>query len=296
MANPPAIVYVGVPKLLVILRFGCTIHSAPTEAFILRLATSACIVFLICSLAAVALKGPESKPVAEGDYAMLQDGQPVGSHPLEHWRMYLLSDGSFTVDVEIKTVSLPATAEEHLTYTKDMRLTGYDWVMQQSKTESASIHCHFTDTDARCSGKTLNGQSFSTSLAIKAPYSFMPITDEAIFDLPWSFQAMVWQAERSVNHSTPIKMITLGDADTENGTVLKSALDQPFGSFRYVGRDIADIANQKINAHKFEVRGGGNNQVVVLFWFSDSGLLLKMASPDIASSSIILSSYQGPAL
>jgi len=228
---------------------------------------------------------------------VVQDGQQAGmGQTLDHWLMYLLPDGSFKVDVEIKT-DASSKAEEHLTFTKAMRLTGYEWVIgrqQQGKTESGSIRCDFTDSEARCTGKTMNGRTFSTSIAIKAPYAFPPITDEAIFDFPWFLQSMVWQTERSLKRSTSIAMIAMADGDTEYGTVLKSGPQKPFGLFRYLGRDIIEIVSQKINAHKFEVKGGEHDDAVVLFWFSDSGLLLKMTGSAIGGT-IILSRYQGPA-
>ncbi len=265
---------------------------------ILKNGTSLCIAVLVCSLAGRAQKAPESRPIAEGEYSAVQNGQKAGAdQTLDHWLMYLLPDGTFKVDVEIKTDLAPDKAKEHLTFTKAMRLAGYEWVMgmqRKGKTEPASIRCDLTDSQARCAGKTMNGRPFSTSLAISAPYAFLPITDEAIFDFPWSFQSIVWQAERFVNRSTSIAVITLGDGDTENGNVLRGGL--PGWVPRYLGRDIIEIVNQKVNAHKFEVKGGEHDDGVLLFWFSDSGLLLKMtASPEIPAT-IVLSRYQGPAL
>ena len=91
-------------------------------------------------------------------------------------------------------------------------------------------------------------------------------------------------------------MITLGDGDTENGTILKSGPQKPW-LFRYLGRDIIEIVNQKVNAHKFELKGGEHDDAVVLFWFSDAGLLLKMTGPEMGGpTAIVLSRYQGPAL
>jgi hypothetical protein len=257
------------------------------------------VAVMVCSMAAMAQKASESRPIAQGEYSALQTGQKTDEgQKLDHWLMYRLPDGTFKVDVEIKT-DQAAKAEEHLTFTKAMRLAGYQWTMQQEgKTEGASIRCEFTDSKAQCAGKTMNGRSFSTSLAIKAPYVFEPVTDEAIFDFPWVLQAMVWPTERFVNRSSSIAMITMGDGDTEYGTVLESIPQKPFGFFRYLGRDIIEIVIQKVNAHKFEVKGGEHDDEVALFWFSDSGLLLKMAGPEMSGGPIILvlSSYQGPPL
>src|SRR5437016_693125 len=129
---------------------------------IMKDGTSLCIAVLVCSLAATAQKFSEPRPIAQGEYSAVRSGQNADAVQTlgDHWLMYLLPDGTFKVDIEIKTVEAPAKAEEHLTFTKGMRLAGYEWVMgmeQEGKAQSASIRCAFTDSEARCAGKTMNG-------------------------------------------------------------------------------------------------------------------------------------------
>jgi len=259
--------------------------------------TRLCIAVLIGSLAGMAQNAPKSRLIAEGEYSLIQNGQKNGATKiLDHWLMYLLPDGTFKVDIELKT-DPPDKGQEHLTFTKDMRLAGYEWLMQrEGKAEPASIHCDFADSEARCAGKTMNGRPFSTSLAVKAPYFFLWASDNAFFDVAWSFQAMVWQTKRSRDLSTSISVITLGPGDTEYGTVLTS-LPEPYRFSRYLGRDIIEVVSQKVNAHKFEAKGGASGDEDLWSWFSDSGLLLKMTVPATADPlTLVLSSYQGPHL
>ena len=251
------------------------------------------IAVLVCWLAATAQRVPESRLIAQGEYsALLEEKGAVKGRTLDHWLLYQLPDGTFKVDTEIKTVP-PAKAEEHLTFTKAMRLAHYEWLLQphqEGKADLARIRCDFDDAEARCDGRTLKGESFSTSLAIKAPYYLAPITDGPIFDFPWYVQSMIWPVERSVSRSSSISIIMLGHGNTEYGTVLRKVPQKP-GLYRYLGRDVIEIVGQKVKAHKFEIKGDS----VVLFWFSDSGLLLKNTGPD-PGVSFVLSRYEGPAL
>jgi hypothetical protein len=276
---------------------------------------------ILCSvLQGATHKAPEAKLVAQGEYSAIQDGAGSGSGsspqpantgrsgdpaelPLDHWFLYQMPDGTFKVDTEIKTVEAPGHAEEHSTFSKEMKRRTYEWKYErktkeeaQGKSKAAGFHCDFADGEARCAGTTISGRTFSTSLAMQVPYSFMPITDEALFDFPWSFQAMIWQAERSSSRPSSIAMVTFGDAAAENGTVLKS-LPGKFGLVRYLGRDTIEVAKQKVNAHKFEAKSAEHEDGALDFWLSDSGLLLKMKGAGKDSPGIfVLSRYEGPAL
>ena len=274
---------------------------------------------ILCSvLQGATQKTPEAKLVAQGEYSAMQGR--AGSPPqpantgrsgdpgsgsgllLDHWFLYQMPDGTFKVDIEIKTVEEPGHAEEHLTFSKEMKRRTYEWKYERKTKEeaqgskAAAFHCDFADAEVRCAGTTISGRTFSTSLAMQAPYSFMPITDEALFDFPWSFQAMAWQAERSLSRPSSIAMVIFGDAATENGTVLKS-LPGKFGLVRYLGKDTIEVAKRKVNAHKFEAKSAEHEDGAVDFWFSDSGLLLKMKGAGEGSpGTIVLRRYEGPAL
>jgi hypothetical protein len=262
---------------------------------------------ILCSvLQGAKQKAPEARLVAQGEYSVIQDGAGSGSGsevPLDHWALYQMPDGTFKVDIEIKTVQAPSHAEEHLTFSKAMKRRSYEWKYEwkteeepQGKIKTAGFHCDFADAEARCAGTTVSGRAFSTSLAMRGPYSFMPITDEPLFDFPWSFQAMVWQADRASSRPSSIAMLIFGDGATENGTVLKS-LPGKFGLVRYLGKDSIEIAKQKVNAHKFEAKSAEHEDGAVDFWFSDSGLLLKMKRAGEGSpGTFVLSRYEGPAL
>jgi len=262
---------------------------------------------ILCSvLQGAKQKAPEAKLVAQGEYSAMQDGAGSGSGSellLDHWFLYQMPDGTFKVDTEIKTVDAPGHAEEHLTFSKEMKRRTYEWKYErktkeetQGKSKAAGFHCDFADAEARCAGTTISGRTFSTSLAMQGPYSFIPITDESLFDFPWSFQAMVWQAERSSSRPSSIAMLIFGDAAAENGTVLES-LPGKFGLVRYLGKDTIEIAKQRVNAHKFEAKSAEHEDGAVDFWFSDSGLLLKMKGAGEGSpGTIVLSRYEGPAL
>ena len=263
---------------------------------------------ILCSLLqGTKPKAPEPQLVAQGEYSAVQDVPGGAALTLDHWFMYRMPDGAFKVDIEIKTVRAPDHAEEHLTFSKAMKRRTYEWKYEwktreepQDKIEAAAFRCDFADAEARCAGTTISGRTFSTSLAIQAPYSFMPITDEALFDFPWSFQAWVWQVERSPNRTSSIALIFL-NGEAENGTVLQSVPDK-FGLLRYLGKETIEIAKQKVNAHKFEAKGvkyveDKPEEGLVYFWFSDSGLLLKIkGSGEGFPGTFVLSRYEGPAL
>lgn len=230
--------------------------------------------------------------VAQGAYSMVgSDGNGIKKVArLDEWRMYANQDGSYSVETE--GAAEAPTMKEHYALTNNLTPKAFSLVLSSkdgdSSGKSISISCDFGSNSITCRTRE-NGVTASASLAEKLPYVFMPTAEAPSLDLPWFFQTIASQAERSGEPAT-IPLITIEDGDKADSVVLKV---QEIEHVQYLGREKIEVAGQNALAHSFRITTADNAEPQNL-WLSDSGLLLRLSQQ--GNPSLILTSYKGPPL
>lgn len=205
--------------------------------------------------------------------------------------MYTMPDGSYLVFVELFTGDLPAKIEERHGFTADMKPKFFEFTaksLDPANSVDTRVSCNYGKGEITCEME-FDGRTSSASMKQEQPYFFF-LSDSPIFDLVWASQMMVVQAARTPSQATPIPLLGVHDLDDLSG--IKLAVDET-ERVQYLGRETIDIADHKVQAHKFQYRTQGQEAADSEYWLSDSGLLLKMTTEDIA---FVLTSYKGPKL
>lgn len=249
----------------------------------------------VLALAVASTEGQEkNRPVAQGTYSMVGISDANGNKKdakLDEWRTYTNPDGSHTVEIEATTQG--ATLKERYALTSDLKPKSFSLVLSSkgdsATTEPATISCDFGSEKIACH-TVGNGVNTSPSLAQKLPYVFMPTAEAPSLDLPWFFQTVGSQAERSAGQKSAIPLITIEDGDTADSTVLKV---QEIEQVEYLGREKIDVVGQTVLAHKFRITDAASATPEDL-WLSNSGLLLQLTQQ--GNPSLLLTSYEGPSL
>lgn len=233
--------------------------------------------------------------VCQGEYSALEKnskGDPKTTR-LDRWRMDSMPEGSYAVNIELERPSI----EEHRLFTKELKPKSVVSVLSVPSngirvgTQPMTVKCDYGSTELSCH-TTFDGSSAAATLGQKPPYSFVPTLEVLTFDLPWAFQAIVSQAERTVGHKTTISLIALEDGETPDSMVLKV---QEVELVEYRGRETIEILGQKILAYKFRLVDPKNPERAQDFWMSESGILLSMTLGQ-GGARINLTEYQGPSL
>lgn len=231
--------------------------------------------------------------VAQGAYSMV-GSDASGTKKvarLDEWRMYANQDGSYSVEIE-GPAGAP-TLKEHYALTNNLTPKAFSLVLSSkdgdSSGKSVSISCDFGSESIVC--RTIeDGVTASASLAEKLPYVFMPTAEAPVLDLPWFFQTIASQVERSPGQPAAIPLVTIEDGDKADSIILKV---QEIEHVQYLGRQKIEVAGQNALAHRFRVTATDNAEPQNL-WLSNSGLLLRLSQQ--GDPSWILTSYTGPPL
>lgn len=241
----------------------------------------------------VSIRGQEQTHlVAQGAYSMVGGGADGTKKVfrLDEWRMYGNQDGSYSVDIEAAAEA--PTIKEHYALTNNLTPEAFSLIVSSkegnSSGKSISISCDFGSDSIVCR-TTENGVTASASLAEKLPYVFMPTAEAPSLDLPWFFQTIASQAERSGQPAT-IPLVTIEDGDKADSVILKV---QEIEHVQYLGREKIEVAGQSALAHSFRITTANNAEPQDL-WLSDSGVLLRLSQQ--GNPSLILTSYKGPPL
>ncbi len=238
---------------------------------------------------------PKPKLVCQGEYSVLgkgSKGDPKTTR-LDRWHMDLMQDGSYSVNVEMERPRI----EEYRLFTKELKPTSVvsvGWVPSDGirvGSQPMTIEFNYGSTELSCH-TTFNGSSAAATLAQRPPYASVPTFEALTFDLPWTFQAVVSQAERTIGHKTAIPLIVLEDGETKDSISLKV---QGVVQVEYRGRETIEILGRKIPAHRFRLVDSKEPERAQDFWMSESGILLSMTMDD-SGTRINLTEYQGPSL
>jgi|SRR5215469_2897986 len=230
--------------------------------------------------------------IAHGTYSMVGNNAngAIKVTKLDEWRLYADEDRSYSVDID--TASSKPIIKEHYIFTGN--LTPKQFLLSiSSKSGNAdegliTISCDFGQEKIECH-TVANDITDSPELAQTMPYVFMPTAESPSLDLPWFFQTIASQAERSViGRQSSIPLITIEDGETAESTKLKV---QEIEQVEYVGRERIQVAGQVALADKFRVTDSGGGAPENL-WLSNRGLLLQASQQ--GNPSLVLTSYDGP--
>jgi hypothetical protein len=231
--------------------------------------------------------------VSQGEYSIVTKNPREAERTvkLDHWRMYAMADGSYSVDVESAASADRLKPEEHLIFTGNMKPKGFELVVSalHDVSQTIRISCDYRSTEMRCR-KEGPKSSASARIAQKMPYVFSPTAEEMIVDPSWFFQSLASVAERKTGRVTLIPGITIEDGEDENGITLKV---QETEQVQYLGREKLKIVGQDVLAHKYRWLDMGAPAADL--WMSDSGLILRVFRYN-STASYALTSYQGAAI
>lgn len=235
----------------------------------------------------------KTRLVAQGSYSMVGGGADGTKKvaKLDEWSIYANQDGSYSV--ETQGAAEAPTMKEHYALTKNLTPKAVSLMVStkdgDSSGKTVSISCDFGSERIVCR-VTENGVTASASLAEKLPYVFMPTAEAPSLDLPWFFQTIASQAERSPGQPAAIPLVTIEDGDKAGSIILKV---QEIEHVEYLGREKIEVAGENALAHRFRITATDNAEPQDL-WLSDSGLLLRLSQQ--GNPSLILTSYTGPPL
>lgn len=239
---------------------------------------------------------PDGQPVCRGAYSAIgKDFSGVSkTRKLDEWRMYAQPDGSYTVDVEM---AFPAGSQaritEHLVFANGLKPAAFNLTVippSDKPNEPIKIHCEYGQAVLNCRTSD-NGILASATLDTKMPYAFWGIA-EPVIDMPWAMQAIASAAERSVDNSTAMPLITIEDGEAKDSIKLKIEETE---QVKYLGPEKLEIMGKEVAADKFQMTSAGTTGGEYI-WLSRSGLLLQLSSSDSGNGTIVLTTYEGPPL
>lgn len=238
---------------------------------------------------------PEGQPVCRGEYSAIGK-DPSGAsktRKLDEWRMYAQPDGSYTVDVEKAFPGSQARLTEHLVFANGLRPTAFNLTLippLDRPNKPIEIHCQYGQAVLNCQTSDNDGVA-SATLDAKMPYTFWGFVDPVI-DMVWAAQTVAAGAERSLDNSTAVPLITIEDGETEGSIRLKVEETE---QVKYLGPENLEIVGKAVAADKFQMTST-NQSGSEYIWLSRSGLLLQLSSSDSGSGTVVLTSYEGPPL
>jgi hypothetical protein len=232
-----------------------------------------------------------AQPLCEGQYShwISNSGGSYSWIPIDHWRMYAMPDGTYSVHAELAPFGKDSVQETR-TLSSDLRPRGF-----HSSAHSVNISCDFNSNNAHCSLRIdeLNpAGSASTEQAL--PYNFIPFAGPVPFDLAWFYQASVAQAERVIGRKTRVPVLSLHDDATNTGIELRvEETDQ----IEYLSRERIKLLDREILADKFRIDDieRPNSENTNFVWVSQSGIVLQITAIG-DDSPIRLTEYSGPML
>jgi len=245
-------------------------------------------------------KGLDRRPFCEGRYSRLSEDASKHNSQVEidRWQMYTLSDGSYSVDVELSPFRDGHIVQEHRILSRDLKPKAFSLELPSRigpDPRPFKLDCAFPPTEIHCTVSDIRkGGSVSAVLAQKMPYVFMPAAGAFPADPAWFSPMLLSQATRAVGQKTSIPLVTMEDSEAMRGIKLTAIETE---QIEYLGRENLKVLDRNVLAHKFRSRDLSNPDDpdgTQFFWTCNSGLVLQVA--DKFGPTIILSAYNGPLL
>jgi hypothetical protein len=221
--------------------------------------------------------GTEKTKIAEGEYVINQEANngavgPPGEEVYdfhESWTLWRNVKGQYEVEGERKFES--PRDEKHanrflVQLTRDLtpiRMTEFAKLVWRR--DSGPLTCEFLHKEIHCSSGARNTeQAIDLRIPMEFPYGLLwPIS-------PFSLSGLTRQAEREVNHPTPIQLLSVEQPSADNpvSPVVRN------GQLQYAGTENIEVADRNWRAYKFVLKVP--SYPAISFWTSSKGLLLSV--------------------
>jgi len=181
---------------------------------------------------------------------------------MDHWRMYAMSDGTYSVVVDVIPEQLKPEApnlifEESYIFTSKLKPKVFNLNMSNRNGDdsiSTKIRCDYSPAKLNCHmayhTRDESVSDASDTMTQRMPYTFWPSVEAPKFDIPWAFQSFAIQAARSIGHKTTIPLISIDDGDSESS--MKLTIEET-EQVEYLGWETIEVLNQQVHAHKFRI-------------------------------------------
>jgi hypothetical protein len=225
-----------------------------------------------------AAKAPERTKIAEGSYAIYEEGNggavgPFGEEVYdfqETWTLWRTPKGQYEIEGERKFES-PHDVEHKNRFKSELsrdltviRMT--EFAPLKWRPDSGPVSCEFLPKELHCFSEAKDPkQSVNLRVSMDHPFALLwPIS-------PFSLSGLTREAERDLSHGTEVQLLSIeqpNQYDPVRPTILS-------GQLQYLGEEDIAAADQKWTAYKFSLKVPSYPQFLI--WTSSKGILLALA-------------------
>jgi hypothetical protein len=225
-----------------------------------------------------AVKGTERSKVAEGEYAIYEEGNggafgPFGEEVYdfhESWTLWRTPKGRYEIEGERKFMS-PLDVEHKNRFSAELSrdltaLRVTEFAPLKWRPDSGPVSCEFLPKELHCFSEAKDPkQSVNLRVPMDHPFALLwPVS-------PFSLSGLTRETERELGHGTEVQLLSVEQPDRYD-PVRPTILT---GQLQYLGEENIQAADQNWTAHKFSLKVPSYPQFLI--WTSSKGILLALA-------------------